>query len=192
VTDRHFARRPDHDARSARTSVFVYRSVVCGTAADVFRWHERPEALLDLLPQSRWMRIERRTGGLHEDGRVAFSVGVGPLRAIWEARHYGYVPGKQFCDEQIRGPFALWRHIHRVEALGPDRCLYEDRVEYTMPGGALGRRIAGPLVEYVLSREFARRHRIVGASFTAAPASAPEDVSTSHSQRPGTGESWLP
>jgi hypothetical protein len=34
-------------------SVFVHRSVVPIRAEDLFRWHERPEALLDLMPARR-------------------------------------------------------------------------------------------------------------------------------------------
>jgi len=51
---------------TADGAVFVFRSIVPGWAGDVFRWHERPDALLDLAPLRRWMRIERREGGLRD------------------------------------------------------------------------------------------------------------------------------
>jgi len=157
--------RPALDAAASQPSdVFTYRSLVTGQAADVFRWHERPEALLDLLP-SRRVRIERRTGGLRDGGRVAFSIGIGPLRMRWEARHYGYIVGERFCDEQIRGPFRIWRHTHRFVAVGTEQTLYEDRVEYAVRGGRLVARLADPVVRHLLARMFARRHQIVRAAF---------------------------
>ena len=84
----------------------------------------------------------------------------------WEARHYGYVRGKQFCDEQVRGPFKIWRHTHRIEALGPNQSLYEDRVEYAIPGGRLMQRLSAWLIRRALASLFARRHTIVHARFS--------------------------
>jgi uncharacterized protein YbjT (DUF2867 family)/ligand-binding SRPBCC domain-containing protein len=142
-------------------ALFTYCSVVPGAAVDLFRWHERPDALMDLLPSRRFVRIERQTGGLEDGGCVVFSVGVGPLRVRWEARHYGYVRGRQFCDEQVRGPFKTWRHTHRIEPISTGRSLYEDRVEYVVPGGRLVQRMAAAVLRPLLTRAFAQRHRIV-------------------------------
>ena len=49
---------------------------------------------MDLTPSRRWVRIENRTGDLRDGGSVIFSIGVGPLRMFWEARHYGYIRWK--------------------------------------------------------------------------------------------------
>ncbi len=142
-------------------SVFSYRSIVPVPAADLFQWHERPDALLDLIPARRWVRIEEQVGGLRDGGRVIFSIGVGPLRVRWEARHFGYVPNTQFCDEQVRGPFAVWRHTHRIESIGPAESMYEDHVEYAVPGGRLVNLLFAPLLQRLLSISFAERHKIV-------------------------------
>jgi uncharacterized protein len=161
------------------TAVFTYRSMVNTNAAEVFRWHERPDALLDLMPLRRLVRVERRKGGLHDGGSVEFSMGIGPLRMRWEARHYGYVRGRQFCDEQIRGPFKTWRHTHLFEAVGSDLTLYEDRVEYAVPGGPLVHRLTERVMRPFLSRMFARRHRVVAAQLGCLldyPARDPADV----------------
>ena len=142
---------------------FVYRSVIPAAAAAVFAWHESPQALLDLLPRGRWVRLEERAGGIRDGGLVTIAIGLGRWRLRWRARHFGYIPGRQFCDEQIEGPFARWRHTHRVEAIGSGHCVYEDRVEYALPGGRLvNRSLARPLT-WVLTRMFKRRHAIVRA-----------------------------
>ncbi len=163
---RQIAERAEYGDRPSGRSLFTHRSVVDGNADDVFRWHERPEALMDLSPFRRWLRIEHRTGDLHDGGSVTFSIGVGPLRMLWEARHYGYVGGKQFCDEQVRGPFKVWRHTHRIEAIGPHQSLYEDRVEYAVPGGRLMQRLTARPIRRLLAGLFARRHTIVHARFS--------------------------
>ncbi|HVH27211.1 MAG TPA: DUF2867 domain-containing protein [Vicinamibacterales bacterium] len=157
-------RAVDSESSSAR-GFFTYRSLVTGRAADVFRWHEQPDALLDLLPSRRFVRIERRVGSLQDGGLVTLSIGIGAARLCWEARHHGYIRGKQFCDEQVRGPFKTWRHTHRFVAIGSDQTLYEDQVEYVLPGGRLVQRLADPVVRHLLARMFARRHQIVRVRF---------------------------
>jgi hypothetical protein len=83
----------------------------------------------------------------------------------WEARHYGYIPGERFCDEQIRGPFRIWRHAHRFVSVGTEQTIYEDRVEYAVPGGRLVSWLAQPVVRLLLARMFARRHQAVREAF---------------------------
>jgi ligand-binding SRPBCC domain-containing protein len=163
---RQIAQRAERGDHSPDVAVVVHRSVIPGTAADVFRWHERPEALLDLIPPGGWVRIERRIGGLRDGGRVTLSIGIGPLRIHWESLHYGYLRGTQFCDEQVRGPFTTWRHTHRVEALGTSQSLYEDRIEYALPGGSLVRQFSDGVVRRLVTRMLRRRHQIVHASFS--------------------------
>lgn len=162
------ARQAADGKEPSERALFTYSSVVAGGAADLFRWHERPQALMDLLSAHRFVRIERQTGGLEDGGCVVFSVGLGPLRMRWEARHYGYIPGRQFCDEQVRGPFRTWRHTHRIEPITAGQTLYEDRVEYAVPGGHLAQRLAVPVLQRLLTRAFAHRHRIVRAALAGA------------------------
>jgi ligand-binding SRPBCC domain-containing protein len=148
----------------ARTSSgltsFVHRSVVPAGAAEVFAWHERPEALRALLPASRFVRILQQTGGVRDGARVVFAIGIGRLRLVWEAVHYGYVEGAQFCDEQVRGPFRAWRHAHVVQPLGHDASVLEDRVEFALAGGRLVQYLSGLVVKRLLVPAFARRHSI--------------------------------
>jgi uncharacterized protein len=152
-----------------RFPVFVHRSVIEAPAREVFEWHERPEALLELLPSTRLIRILRRSGGLRDGGRVRIALGIGPLRVLWEAVHYGYVKGEQFCDEQIRGPFRVWRHTHRVAPLTESSSMLEDRVEYALPGGWITHALAGGAVRRLLSTMFQRRHAITRAQVEKRP-----------------------
>jgi uncharacterized protein YbjT (DUF2867 family)/ligand-binding SRPBCC domain-containing protein len=163
---RQIALRAERGDHSPDIAVVVHRSVIPASANDVFQWHERPEALLDLIPSGGWVRIERRAGGVQDGGQVILSIGLGPLRMLWEARHYGYVRGKQFCDEQVKGPFRTWRHTHRMEAIGASQSIYEDRIEYALRGGSLVRRLSDRLVRHFLTNMLARRHQFVCASFS--------------------------
>jgi apolipoprotein D and lipocalin family protein len=92
------------------------------------------------------------------------SIGIGPARLRWALRHQGYIADRRFCDEQVRGPFAVWRHSHLFEPIGPSQTLYEDRIDFALsPRGALNR-VAAAALRPVLRLAFAHRHRIVRAS----------------------------
>lgn len=149
---------------------FVHRSVLPAGAAEVFAWHERPEALRALLPSSRFVRILQQTGGVCDGARVVFAVGIGRLRLVWEAVHYGYVEGAQFCDEQVSGPFRAWRHAHLVHPLGDDASVLEDRIEFAAPGGRLLQPLVDWVVKKVLAKAFARRHAVTRRQLLAARA----------------------
>jgi len=169
---RRIAQLAEQGDDTVRRGLFVHRSVVTAPAAEVFGWHERSDALQQLMPAGRLVRIEHRAGGLRDGGRVTLSIGLGPVRFRWEARHYGYVRGKQFCDEQVRGPFRTWRHTHRVQAIGTSECLYEDRVEYGLRGGMLAHAIFDRPLRLILRRGFAQRHRTVHAHVSRVPSRA--------------------
>jgi ligand-binding SRPBCC domain-containing protein len=67
----------------------------------------------------------------------------------WRARHFG-VPlrmtsritsldfPKTFADEQVKGPFKAFRHVHEFEATATGSIM-TDRVEFTAPFGIVGR-----------------------------------------------------
>lgn len=125
----------------------------------MFAWHERPEAFLDLAPSRRLVTLLEREGGIRDGGRLVFRAGLGPLSIEWHARLFGFIDGVQFCDEQVRGPFRLWRHTHRVVPAGPHECVMEEHIEYVLPGGPLVGRLAGPVFRRLLAAGFAQRHR---------------------------------
>ena len=82
----------------------------------------------------------------------------GPLRIRWVARHRDFEDGREFADEQVEGPFAAWRHVHRVLPDGGDRCVLADRVEYRLPCGTLGSLVGGRRASACSSRLFRFRH----------------------------------
>nr|MDT0666204.1 SRPBCC family protein [Micromonospora sp. DSM 115978] len=80
----------------------------------------------------------------------------------WRARHFG-VPitmtsritalefPVMFIDEQVKGPFASFRHVHEFQAV-PGGTVMTDRVEFKAPFGPLGRVVE----RLVLGRFFER------------------------------------
>lgn len=126
---------------------------------EVFAWHLRPGAFQRMQPPWLAVAVLAARGGVADGGELDLSVPVlGPLRRRWLARHEGFVPGREFRDRQVVGPFREWLHIHRVRPEGRG-CVLEDQIEYALPGGAIGRALGQATVERQLARVWAHRHR---------------------------------
>lgn len=146
---------------------FEKRSLFAAPADMVFNWHLRPGAFERLNPPWEQARILSRIGGITDGGRVTLSVPVmGPIRKTWISEHQGYIPGVQFQDRQIQGPFAALLHTHHVEADGTERCYLSDRMEFRLPFGPLGA-IGRSFVLQKLQRVFDYRHRLMAADMAA-------------------------
>jgi ligand-binding SRPBCC domain-containing protein len=148
--------------------VFVKRTRFPISAEQLFAWHAEPDALERLMPPWEHARVVRRTGTIRDVGsHVEIRVRIGPFWRTWISEHTACQEGRMFCDRQIKGPFAVWQHTHSFEPDGSFACYLEDRVEYALPMGALGRMFAGRLVRRKLDRLFSYRHesaaRAIGA-----------------------------
>lgn len=137
-------------------------------------WHGRPGALERLTPP--WERVEvvSRGDGIEPGSRTVLRVGRFPFRSRWVAEHRPLDDGRGFRDVQVEGPFARWTHEHRFREDGPEASVLEDRVEYALPLGLLGRAAAGRWVRRRLERTFAYRHRTLSADLAAHRSGRPE------------------
>ena len=84
-----------------------------------------------------------------------------PRRMSWMARITEFAWNSHFCDEQVRGPFATFRHRHGIQAEvrdGLEGTLVADEIEFALPWGVLGK-VGGLLVKHELSRTFAFRQK---------------------------------
>jgi len=151
------------EARGVMDQTFTRSSRLPVSAKTVFDWHLRPGALQRLTPP--WERVEiiDQHGGIADNGTVTLRMFMGPVPIRWVARHTDYEPGRRFVDQQLKGPFAYWRHEHRVEPDGTDACQLIDEVTYRLPGGALGRWLGGWHVRRKLEAAFAYRHAVTRA-----------------------------
>lgn len=126
----------------------------------VFAFFANPENLPRLMPRWQKARIEEATfsppppfpSGTHPYPGIAAGAGTrmtisfrpfpfSPVRVPWDAEITEFTWNEHFCDIQHRGPFAFWRHCHRLAAQTRDSkpgTLIRDEVEYEMKFGALG------------------------------------------------------
>jgi ligand-binding SRPBCC domain-containing protein len=144
------------------------------SAARLFAWHAAPGALQRLTPPWERARVVRQTGTIRDVGsRVEMRVKVGFFWRTWISEHTACEEGRMFRDVQIQGPFSLWRHTHSFEPDGASACILEDRVEYSLPLGALGQIVAGRFVRRKLDRLFRYRHECTAQAIREAADTSP-------------------
>lgn len=118
---------------------FEKETEVPGPQQEVFAWHTREGAFQRLTPP--WDNTEVLDyGGIRDGERVTLRV-MAPWPRKWIAEHEGYIPGLQFKDRQVKGPFPKWVHTHRVEPSldgNPRVCVMRDLIEFKLPAGPLG------------------------------------------------------
>jgi ligand-binding SRPBCC domain-containing protein len=141
------------------TEVFVRRSEMPVSAEALYRWHERPDVFEKLLPPGDPTRVEH-WAPIADGSEMILRVRVGPLPVRWVARLYDVVPGRQFRDLQIEGPFRFWLHSHLFEPIDEGRSMLEDRVTWSLRGGRLAHAVAGWFVRRTLQRLFEHRHEV--------------------------------
>ncbi len=143
-----------------KTQTFIRRSRIEATAAAVYAWHAKPDALERLTPPWEHVKVIEKTGGIERGARVVLQFGRWPFRRRWIAEHGDFEEGRYFSDIQVSGPFSYWKHTHTFEADGGSACILEDRVEYALPFGVLGRWFGGWYVRRKLANLFEYRHQI--------------------------------
>jgi ligand-binding SRPBCC domain-containing protein len=106
-----------------------------------------------------WLRFRVETAGpieMRAGARIDYTLRLVGVPIRWRTRIVEWNPGAGFVDEQERGPYALWRHEHRFEAVG-DGVLMTDVVRYALPFGLLGRVVHALAVRTALERIFGFR-----------------------------------
>ena len=124
----------------------------------VFSFFANPANLPPLMPAWQQARIDTAQvvapGSPAPHPRLGVAAGEGtrmtisfravpllPLRMQWDARIAAFAWDDYFCDEQLSGPFAYWRHCHRVQSEpreGVPGTMVIDDVTYAMKLGPLG------------------------------------------------------
>ena len=99
-------------------------------ATEAMAWHARPRAFDRLLPPWEAVEVDGPPRGLELGQEILLKIQQGPIRLGWLAR-IAALESRRFVDEQVRGPFARWRHEHRFEPEGDgSTCRLVDAIEF--------------------------------------------------------------
>lgn len=132
---------------------------------DVAPFFEAPENLALITPP--WMAFRIATPGpiaMRQGARIDYTLRVLRVPLRWRTVISLWEPGRRFVDQQERGPYRLWRHLHEFLPRGGGT-LVRDTVEYEVGWGWLGELAHRLYVARALRAIFDWRARVVAERF---------------------------
>jgi ligand-binding SRPBCC domain-containing protein len=145
-------------SKGSTSQKYVKQTSINAPPEVVFRFHESPDALQQLIPPWENMKLVESAGSLQPGSRVVLRGSLGIIPIEWIAIHTEYDPPHLFADRQESGPFSYWYHRHRFLENGQGGTLLSDEVEYTVPMGIVGLWFGGWFIRRKLDAMFAYRH----------------------------------
>lgn len=125
---------------------------VAAPRARVFDFFSKAENLGLITPPEMAFRIlsplpiDMRVGAL-----IDYRIGLHGIPMTWRTRITRWVPGVEFEDEQLRGPYAKWVHRHTFRDADDGGTIVDDEVRYRLPLGVLGN-----LVHFIVRKQLER------------------------------------
>lgn len=169
-------------ARPRRTSVSITRSdrdrrgycltsslLVAEPRDQVFAFFADAFQLETLTPP--WLHFTVRTPQpieMTEGAFIDYKLRLHGLPIRWRSKISQWQPSSRFVDEQVRGPYRYWHHLHTFED-HPDGTRVVDTVHYAMPLGWIMHPL---LVRRDLTRIFEYRQTQLSSLFTPVPSEA--------------------
>jgi ligand-binding SRPBCC domain-containing protein len=154
--------------------------VVAASPEQVFAFFSDPGNLARITPEWLRFRIRERPAVLGAGSRLEYRIAWGFVTLTWVTRIVSWSPPVSFTDVEERGPYKKWVHTHVFTAVGGGVRM-EDRVEYALPFGALGRLAHALRVRRQLEEIFDFRRRAIDEIF-----SVSGDVAVPRGPRPSS------
>lgn len=141
-----------------KTHVLERTQIIERSLEDTFAFFSDAYNLEKITPEFlRFKILTPRPLAMKAGAIIEYSLSLFGVPFKWKTLIEQWEPGIKFVDRQLKGPYALWVHTHSFEALGADRTLMKDRVEYQIPLGFLGEITHTLFVKATLQKIFAHR-----------------------------------
>jgi uncharacterized protein len=160
--------------RSTGISHFSSKQTVPAGLDDVFAFFSDPSCLARLTPPAMQLRREDDEAASVKRGSVVnYSLRVRGVRMRWRALIDEWKPKRGFSDVQIRGPYAMWRHVHGFAPAKEGGTEIDDRIDYALPF-APASNVLLPLIRRDIDGIFAYRRRVLQEVFGDQPMRIPQ------------------
>ena len=121
----------------------IYEQWVPKSKSEVFEFFSDAKNLETITPPSLNFKILNMSTDKIESGSIInYKLKIDGIPIKWRTLIKDWDPPHMFSDNQEKGPYTKWYHIHRFEDLGGGT-LMTDQVDFKIPLGLSGKLIAG-------------------------------------------------
>jgi hypothetical protein len=148
-----------------RDSCFVTSQFVDRPRDEVFPFFSRAENLETLTPS--WLGfhiVHQSTPEIEAGTLIDYKLRIRGVPVRWRTLIQEWKPPQEFVDEQLRGPYRRWHHIHRFDSV-PGGTLLTDKIIYRVPGSLLGHTLFGGWIGRDVAAIFNFRQRKIAELF---------------------------
>jgi ligand-binding SRPBCC domain-containing protein len=145
----------------------------------VFPFFAEPRNLARITPP--WLGFRIVTDGdltMRQGLEISYRIHPLGIPQRWTSRISVWDPPQRFVDEQLRGPYRDWHHLHEFREVAGGTEI-RDEVTYELPFGALGRIAHRLIVRRQLESIFDHRERVVRELLGASAAAPRADLQES-------------
>ncbi len=113
---------------------------------EAFAFFAEPLNLEAITPPWLRFRIVAAPERLERRSILRYTLRVFGWPIRWTTEITDWHPPRSFVDLQVKGPYPLWEHTHRLTSLAARETEIHDHIRYRVPGGPLLARAANGLV----------------------------------------------
>ena len=103
--------------------------------------------------------------GMRVGALIEYRIRLSGIPMRWLTEITRFEPERCFVDEQLRGPYKRWVHLHEFRSLPDGQTEMRDRVDYELPFGPLGSLAHHFVVQRTLQGIFDFRRQAVAREF---------------------------
>jgi uncharacterized protein len=144
---------------------FVRDQFVPKTREEVFSLFSSAENLETLTPP--WLNfriISKTTDKIQKGTLIDYRLRIHGAPVRWRTLISEWKPEDHFVDEQLKGPYSKWRHLHTFRKV-PGGCIIGDEVIYRVPGSFLGAALLSAWIAKDVSQIFSYRQKRIEEMF---------------------------
>ena len=134
---------------------------------EAWEFFSRPDNLNEITPPDMQMDILSRSGGEKMFAGQIITYNVHPILNIplhWVTEISHVKEKVYFIDNQLKGPFAMWHHLHHFKEVNGGIEM-TDTVNYMLPFGPLGTIVHALIVRKKVEGIFAYRNKVLEQKF---------------------------